>query len=142
MISDGKYVNTRSGITDTKDMKRVERAQTADIVSISGKFIVRAFVANTFLGRLRGLHAFSPLSDEEALIIQPCNAIHTLTMRSQIDVVFVDRAGKVLSAASVPPLRIKRCAGESAVVEMSAGMIRKLGIVNGDVLVRQKGTWT
>lgn len=138
MISGGKFASVVSGIID---VKRNDDTHAVDILSISGKFIVRAFEANTFLGRLRGLHAFLPLGDEEALIIQPCNAVHTMTMRSQIDVVFVDQTGKVLSTDSVPPLRIKRCAGASAVVEMSAGMIEKMSIVNGDVLVRQNGNW-
>jgi len=131
----------QTGIADMREFKRSNQMQAVDTVTISGKFIVKAFEANTFLGRLRGLHAFLPLGDEEALIIQPCNAVHTMTMRSQIDVVFVDQAGKVLRVETVPPLRIKRCAGANAVVEMSAGMIEKMSIVNGDVLVRQKGLW-
>jgi len=122
-------------------IKRRDRAQPVERLSILGKNVVRAFEANSFFSRLRGLHAFLPLGEDEALIIRPCNAVHTMTMRNKIDVVFVDHAGAVLRAVTVPPLRFKRCSSACAVVEMSEGMIEKMGIVDGDVLVRQHGAW-
>lgn len=103
-------------------------------LSVSGEPVLKAFEANTFYKRLRGLHAFWPLGADEALIINPCNAIHTLTMPTAIDVLFVNAAGVVLSTQTVPRFRFRRCVGAAAVVEMSAGTLQRLSIGVGDVV--------
>ena len=54
--------------------------------------------------RLRGLLGRPHLPDSTAMIIHHCNAIHTIGMRFPIDVVFVDKQGKVLKVATnIPP---------------------------------------
>ena len=45
--------------------------------------------------RRRGLLGREGLGEDAALIIAPCNGIHTWFMRFTIDVVFVDKAGRV-----------------------------------------------
>lgn len=118
-----------------------KRAQTTDRLSISGKVVVNVFEANTFVSRLRGLHRYLPLAEDEGLIIRPCNAVHTMTMPNVIDVVFVDKNGTVLKAESVPPRRFIRSGKASAVIEMAEGAIDRMGLVVGDVLNRQYGVW-
>ena len=52
-------------------------------------------VANTFVGRLKGLMG-TTLQEGEGLQIQPCNSIHTFWMKTAIDVIFVDKNHSVL----------------------------------------------
>ena len=53
-------------------------------------------VANTFLTRLRGLLGRKEFREGEALIIDPCNSVHTIGMRFSIDVLFLDRENRVI----------------------------------------------
>lgn len=52
-------------------------------------------VANTYFARARGLLGRDTLPAGEGLLIDPCDAIHTLAMRFAIDAVFLDPAGRV-----------------------------------------------
>ncbi len=128
-------------LTRSRDVKSTDEVSRWSDISLGGIDILRAFDANTFFSRLRGLHALLPLAPAEALIIRPCNAIHTLTMPCTIDVVFVDSQGCVLRCESVSRRRIIRCANAKAVVEMSEGSIDRLGIAEGAVLSRSRGAW-
>lgn len=130
-----------SDIASKPELKSSDRAEPVDTLSIRGKDIAWVHEARTFFSRLRGLHSFLPLGHKEGLIIRPCNAVHTMTMRNRIDILFVDRNGKILKAESVQRFRFKRCSGASAVVEMSEGSIKSMGIVVGDVLQRRNGAW-
>jgi uncharacterized membrane protein (UPF0127 family) len=77
-------------------------------------------VARGFGARLIGL-AFRR-SAGEPLLIPRCRSVHTAGMRCAIDVVFLDRHGRVLRvAASVPPWRLVSCRAAAAVVETAAG---------------------
>lgn len=55
------------------------------------------FVAESFFARLKGLLGRGFLKDNEALLIRPCNSIHTFFMRFNIDAVFLDRQNKVVA---------------------------------------------
>uniref|UniRef100_UPI003340FAA6 DUF192 domain-containing protein n=1 Tax=Castellaniella defragrans TaxID=75697 RepID=UPI003340FAA6 len=81
-------------------------------------------VADSFLGRLRGLHGLPtvPPGMVRALILRPCRAVHTLGLRGPIDVVFLGADNRILRHVSaLPPNRwaIERRA--RAVVELPAG---------------------
>ena len=81
-------------------------------------------VARGFLGRLRGLHGLPPADPRvpRALVLQPCRAVHTLGLRTPIDVVFLGRENRILR--HVPGLRPNRWAIDwraRAVVELPAG---------------------
>lgn len=61
-------------------------------------------VAKSFASRLRGLLGRKGMSAGEALVIKPCCQIHTFFMVFDIDVIFVDRQGKVLQVVeNMPP---------------------------------------
>lgn len=84
------------------------------------------------LERMRGLLGGPPLGAGEALVISPCNMVHTLGMRYPIDVVFADRAGTVLKvSADVPPMRMRACLRAAAVVELRSGEAALRGWVRG-----------
>lgn len=52
--------------------------------------------ADTPFARMRGLLGRCGLPAGEALLLAPCNAIHTLGMRFAIDVRFYDRCGRLV----------------------------------------------
>ena len=85
--------------------------------------------------RNRGLLGRSGMAAGSVMIIAPCNAIHTFFMRFTIDVIFVDRRGRVLKLfRSVRPWRARVALRGFAVLELSEGSIGRLGIAPGDQL--------
>ncbi|MBJ94294.1 MAG: hypothetical protein CMP23_07410 [Rickettsiales bacterium] len=57
--------------------------------------------------RMRGLLDRQALATGEALILSPCNSVHTFFMRFPIDVVFVSADGTVVRAIEeLPPWRM------------------------------------
>ena len=85
--------------------------------------------------RNRGLLGRSGLAPGSAMIIAPCNAVHTFFMRFTIDVVFVDREGQVLKLCPhLRPWRIGVGLGAFAAIELAAGSIDRSGIARGDRL--------
>jgi uncharacterized protein len=72
----------------------------------------------------------------EGILIDPCSSIHTFWMRFPIDVVYVDRDGRVVRAdRSMKPWRIGPIfTGSRWVVELPSGTIDATGTQIGDVL--------
>jgi uncharacterized membrane protein (UPF0127 family) len=99
----------------------------------------RGEVARSFMARGRGLMGRVALPESYALIIYPEWSIHTFFMRMPIDVLFVDRADRVVGLReAMPPSR--PFAGVSPlhgryVIEMPAGVIAATGTAVGDQLV-------
>jgi uncharacterized membrane protein (UPF0127 family) len=46
--------------------------------------------------RMRGLLGRTGLGDSAAMVIRKCNAIHTLGMKFAIDLVFIDKANRIV----------------------------------------------
>jgi uncharacterized protein len=107
------------------------------IVERTGRALASAVeIAETSERRRRGLLGRDSLDPSAALIIAPCVSIHTFFMRFPIDVVFVDRDGRVLKiAADVKAWRIAAAFRAFAVVELNAGAARRAELVAGDRLV-------
>ena len=85
--------------------------------------------------RRRGLLGRDRFDEGAALIIAPCNAIHTFFMRFAIDVVFVARDGRVLkTCASLAGKRIAFSARAFAVIELPAGTISQSDARPGDFM--------
>lgn len=92
--------------------------------------------------RLRGLLFRPALAADggQALLIRPCGSVHTMGMRYALDVVFLDREGRVLAVREhVRPWRFCVGRGAHAVVELHHGAARRLGIALGDRLLWQAG---
>ncbi len=99
--------------------------------------IPRVWRAERWWQRLRGLLFRSPLAGDasEALLIVPCNSVHTVGMRYPLDVVFLDRGGTVVGCRErVGPWRGSAARGARATLELYAGGIARLAIVPGDRL--------
>ena len=85
--------------------------------------------------RNRGLLGRSSLADDAALILAPCNSIHTFFMRFAIDVVFVDRDGRVRrTRPSLRPWRLQAAFRAFAVIEFASGALERSDTRVGDRL--------
>ena len=93
-----------------------------------------AIVARTFRERLVGLIGRAGLTPGEALILQPCQSVHTFLMRFPLDLIFLDRAGTVrrLIAALPPGRMVPYVPAARTVVELPAGIIEATGTEAGD----------
>lgn len=96
----------------------------------------KACLAGTFLARFKGLMGRSALSPGEALVIKPCNSVHTFFMKFPIDLLFLDENYVVLKTMeNVKPFRLSPVVKKSRmVVELPAGLLAATGTRAGDRL--------
>lgn len=93
-------------------------------------------VARTVLARLVGLMGSTHLNSDSALWIEPCNSVHTFFMRYTIDVVYLDKQGRVIDVcAQVSPWRVHLPVSKAKVaLELPSGGAALAGIKTGEVL--------
>jgi uncharacterized protein len=105
-------------------------------VSISsGDSIEHVSLANTPWLRLRGLLGRPQLAAEQGLLITPCNGVHSFAMKYPLDIVFLDSNNSVIKLTrGLKPWRATSCLGAAKVLELSAGVIEKKNINQGDSL--------
>ena len=97
-------------------------------------------IAGTSESRRRGLLGRDSLDPSRALVIAPCSSIHTFFMRFDIDVVFIDRGGRVLKIVrDLPAWRIASSLRAYAVIEMAGGALQP-DVAVGDRLRLRSGT--
>jgi uncharacterized membrane protein (UPF0127 family) len=76
-------------------------------------------VATTRVSRLLGLSMLSRERAGSGLLIPHCRGVHTFGMRFALDLVFLDEEGRVVELRrEVPPGRLIRCPGATAVLEL------------------------
>lgn len=94
-------------------------------------------VAKSLWSRMSGLLPKASLAHGEGLVLPQCNSIHTIGMRFDIDVIFVDREWRVVALRpNVSPGKVLLpVAGASSVIELAGGSLRGLKIEKGDQLV-------
>jgi uncharacterized membrane protein (UPF0127 family) len=81
--------------------------------------LTRFPVADSFRTRLLGLGWRDRSRAGVGLLIPRCASVHTFGMRFELDVYFLDEAGRVIEARRrVPPRRVLWCRGASAVLEV------------------------
>jgi uncharacterized membrane protein (UPF0127 family) len=94
--------------------------------------VEHCLLADTALSRCRGLLGRSGLSSGEGMLLRPTSSVHTAFMRFAIDVVFLDRADRVLKVADdLGPWRMAGCRGARAALELPAGEARRRGLKPG-----------
>jgi uncharacterized membrane protein (UPF0127 family) len=106
----------------------------------TGKAVATALeAAFDSASRNRGLLGREALAAGQALIIAPTSMVHTFFMRFPIDILVVDRQGRVLKARrNVPARRIVGGLRGFAVIELAAHELDRSETVAGDILaVRQ-----
>jgi uncharacterized membrane protein (UPF0127 family) len=108
---------------------QLRNARTGDVLAdrIAGAFDSRS--------RKQGLLGLSSWEPGQALVIAPCNAVHTCFMKFPIDVVFLRRDGTVVKAQGpVPAWRLAGALGAFAVVELPDGALARCDTQRGDLL--------
>ena len=107
------------------------------VLTEEGDLVARRVVeARSFGRRLAGWIGRDVADPDEALYLPRCPSVHTLFMKMPIDVVFLDRAGRILRICEgLPPWRVASCVGASGVVELAAGRSRAAGLSAGRRLV-------
>jgi uncharacterized membrane protein (UPF0127 family) len=89
--------------------------------------------------RRTGLLGRDSLAAGAALVIAPCDAIHTFFMRFPIDAMFVAKSGAVRKIKRrLAPWRITASLGSFATIEFAAGELSGRDIRVGDRLVIER----
>ncbi len=115
----------------------------ATIINLTRKTVLadKAKMALSFKERLIGLLNRESLYKGEALVIKHASSIHTFFMRFSIDVLFIDRKGKVLKSVSrLKPFRIASTPRFfTDVIELPVGTIFATQTQEGDLLLIKPG---
>jgi len=96
----------------------------------------KAKITQNFKERSVGLLNRKSLEPGEALLIKPCNSIHTFFMRFPIDVAFLNKEGKVVGIVkNIGAWRLASCIFKGYMtLEMPKGCIDAHGIKTGDFI--------
>jgi uncharacterized membrane protein (UPF0127 family) len=89
--------------------------------------------ANLF-ARIKGLLGRKSILPGEALLLKPCNGIHTFGMRFAIDVIFLDRKNRVMAVTKdLRPNRLTRLYLHAAgVLELPPGTVEATATAIGN----------
>jgi uncharacterized membrane protein (UPF0127 family) len=88
------------------------------------------------VSRRRGLLGREHLAEGQALVIAPCNAVHTWFMRFPIDVLFAARDGGVVGVRhAVGAWRMAWALRGFATIELPSGTLARSGTTCGDALL-------
>jgi uncharacterized membrane protein (UPF0127 family) len=91
--------------------------------------------------RRRGLLGRDTFPPGAAVVIAPCQAIHTFFMRFPIDVLFVSREGRVVKVRhALAAGRISGALRAYAVIELPAGTVGQVTTNPGDLVGFQVGS--
>jgi uncharacterized membrane protein (UPF0127 family) len=93
-------------------------------------------VADTAVRKVKGLLGRECLEEGEGLLFKKCASLHTFFMRFPIDVIFMDRAGKVLRVRrDVRPYKLVAAPLRAYyALELPAGAVERSQTKVGDVL--------
>ena len=91
-------------------------------------------LAASFGKRFLGLMFRKQMPEDHALLLVPCNAIHTFSMRFPIDVVYIDADGVIVKIEeAVKPGKVcKKVADAKCVLELRAHGANRLGLTEGN----------
>lgn len=99
-----------------------------------GTPILGLWIADHWWSRARGLLGRPRLGRDEALLISPCNSVHGLGMTYPLDLLFLDRQGRLLRATRLAPLGMRWCRGGWGTIECAPGTIEHYQLKAGQVL--------
>jgi hypothetical protein len=105
---------------------------------INDREIIDMKIADTPFLRIKGLMFKKEIN--EGLLIKPCNSIHTFFMRKNIDVLYLDKHGKIIKIVhamkpwKIGPLILKA----KAVIELPENTIKKMNIQLHDKIYLKK----
>jgi uncharacterized membrane protein (UPF0127 family) len=101
------------------------------------RLAARVTVANGPWQRIVGWLGHRCVDADQGLWFERCDAVHTVGMRTSIDLIFLDARHRVQSVlSSVPPGRfLVADHGAATVIEMGPGFLKAAQLEQGDVLV-------
>jgi len=107
----------------------------------TGTVVASAELADRSADRRRGLLGRDGLPPGRGLLLRPCGSVHTFGMRFPIDVVFLDRGGRVLRVVERMGPRRLAWGGWRAwqTLELPAGTMSQAGVAAGDRLLADAG---
>jgi len=94
------------------------------------------FMAGSFLKRVQGLLGKKVFNYGQAIVLKPCNSIHTFFMRFPIDILFIGKDNTVVKAISgLKSFRLSPvCFKSKFVIELPPGTIKFTSTQAGDRL--------
>jgi uncharacterized protein len=97
-------------------------------------------VADTAVRRVKGLLGRDCLEDGQGLLFKHCSSLHTFFMSFPIDIVFLDKKGKVLkTAVDVSPFKLVAAPFRAFyALELPAGAIDRSVTKVGDLLALEE----
>lgn len=112
------------------EMKLIKiHRQAASKKGTSSKLKLRIKMADTYFSRLIGLIGKKQMDKNEGLLLKKCKSIHTIGMRYNLDLVFMDKTGKVLKCVEgIKPFRAASAKGAYYALELNQGVIQIQGI--------------
>lgn len=112
-------------------MAQLKNTTTGEVLAANVNY------ADTWWQRLTGFIPRDRIDPDEGLWFRDCWAIHTIGMRANIDVIFLDAGGCVVRTHRSVPLQrpMVACAGARNVVELGAGALDGRDLLSGDKLV-------
>lgn len=108
---------------------------------VNGKIICeKVEVANTFTKRFMGLMYRKHLGENEGLLLEPCNQIHTFGMKFSIDTITISGDNRIRHIDErVEPRKVRPMIKEGKkVLELRSGTIEKYGLEPGDIIEFQE----
>jgi len=115
--------------------------QTGQILINGQVRVAHAVRAVTLWQRMRGLLGCRSLPAGHGMLLERCDAIHTVGMQFAIDVVFLDRAWRVCRICRVVrPGRLMVCGGWRAnrALEVASGWLEVNDLAPGTLLTWQE----
>jgi hypothetical protein len=112
------------------------RLMTVKNLTKGNTVATQVILANTHTTRRKGLLGHESLKPDEGMFLIPCRSVHTMRMKFPIDIVFVDKAYRVVKVmADVKPGRLMlRGKGGYATLELAAGTAAAKRVEAGDQL--------
>lgn len=89
-----------------------------------------------------GFAGHPELPEGSGLLLAPCASVHTLGMRGPVDVLFLDRKGRVVEVwGRLQPGRFAVGGhGVYAALQLPSGTLEATGTRNGDILILEDAT--
>lgn len=102
----------------------------------AGNVYINARITSGFFANLKGLLFRPPLNDREALVLSPCNSVHTCGMQYAIDLIFLNKQFQVLKIVhTLHPWRFTYCKDASHTMKMAGGQAISLDLKVGQTFI-------
>jgi len=97
------------------------------VLIYKGETIAHVFIADSFTKRLFG-YMFRKRPHHDAIMLKPCNSIHTFFMKFNIDVLFLDEHMQVIKKIENlrPGQIVAKVMGSKIVIESKEGVFNNI----------------